>query len=221
VTFALRQEGVSFARRLTQRIAKSDSILGRLDSQEVAVYWLRTGGRDEDQFKRTVMDLRSELVINSGFAGAVRTLLEPGDFVLAENFSSPEFLKRIETNRLFEAKGRFVTVDSVADAAAKMRISSERNVLALDMESALVAAVCRELSVPFVSARMISDRYDEGIPRVFLGKGIGQMKDISDAIGFAIRMMVLRRRLADRLAALIHAAKGLGSDLDGAKIRAD
>jgi nucleoside phosphorylase len=207
VTFALRQEGVSFERRLTQRITKSGSILGRLDSQEVAVYWLGTGARDEDQFKSILTDLRSELVINSGFAGAVRTLLEPGDFVLAENFSSPELLKRLETDRVFEARGRFVCVDAVADSTAKMRISSEGNVIALDMESARVAALCRKLSVPFVGARMISDRYDEGIPGVFLGKGIRQMKDISDAIAFASRMIVLRRRLADRLAALIHAVK--------------
>jgi hypothetical protein len=52
---------------------------------------------------------------------------------------------------------------------------------------------------------MISDRYDEGIPGVFLGKRIRQMKDISAAIAFASRMIVLRRRLADRLADLIHA----------------
>jgi hypothetical protein len=57
--------------------------------------------------------------------------------------------------------------------------------------------------VPIVSARMISDRYDEGIPHVFLGKGIRQMKDLSDAIAFASRMIELRRRLADRLTELI------------------
>ena len=50
---------------------------------------------------------------------------------------------------------------------------------------------------------MISDRYDEGIPHVFLGKGIRQMKDLSDAIAFASRMIELRRRLADRLTELI------------------
>jgi len=205
VTFALRQEGVSFERRLTQRIVHPYSVLGRLDSQEVALYWLGTGVRDEAQFKSVLADLRSELVINSGFAGAVRTLLEPGDFVLAENFSSPELLKRFETDPLFEARGRFVCVDAIADSAAKMRINSQGNTIALDMESARVAAVCRKLSVPLLSARMISDRHDEGIPGVFLGKGVRQLKDIAEAIAFASRMIVLRRRLAARLIQLIRA----------------
>jgi nucleoside phosphorylase len=205
VTFALRQEGVSFERRLTQRIVHPYSVLGRLGSQEVALYWLGTGVRDEAQFKSVLADLRSELVINSGFAGAVRTLLEPGDFVLAENFSSPELLKRFETDPLFEARGRFVCVDAIADSAAKMRINSQGNTIALDMESARVAAVCRTLSVPWLSARMISDRHDEGIPGVFLGKGVRQLKDIAEAIAFASRMIVLRRRLAARLVELIRA----------------
>ena len=113
VTFALRQEGASFERRLTQRTAKSGLVRGHLESQEIAVYWLGTGVRDEDQFKSTLTDLRSDLVINSGFAGAVRSLLEPGDFVLAENFSSPELLKRLEKDRVFETRGRFVCVDAV------------------------------------------------------------------------------------------------------------
>jgi nucleoside phosphorylase len=215
VTFALRQEGVSFERKLNHRIAKSGSVLGRLGSAEVAVSWLGTGVPDEDRFKSTLTDLHSELVINSGFAGGVRTLLEPGDFVLAENFTSPELLKRLETGRVFEARGRFVCVDTVADSAAKMLINSEGNVIALDMESARVAAICRKLSVLFLSARMISDRYDERIPGVFLGKGIRQMKDISDAIAFASRMIVLRRRLADRLAELVsEIGSDLGSDLN-------
>ncbi len=205
VTFALRQEGASFERRLTQRTAKSGLVRGHLESQEIAVYWLGTGVRDEDQFKNTLTDLRSDLVINSGFAGAVRSLLEPGDFVLAENFSSPELLKRLEKDRVFEMRGKFVCVDAVSDSAAKMRINSAGNIIALDMESARVAAVCRKLSAPLVSARMISDRHDEGIPGVFVGKRIRQMKDISDAIAFASRMIALRRRLADRLVELIQA----------------
>jgi nucleoside phosphorylase len=203
VSFALRQEGISFERRLTQRFTKFGSVLGRLDAQDVAVYWLGIGVRDEDRFKSTLRDLRPELVINSGFAGAVRTLLEPGDFVLGENFTSPELLQRLETVRVFEARGRLVCVEAIADVATKTRINSEGNVLATDMESARIAAVCRKLAVPVVSARMISDRYDEEIPRVFLGKGIRQMEDLSDAVAFASRMIELRHRLADRLTELI------------------
>jgi hypothetical protein len=58
-----------------------------------------------------------------------------------------------------------------------------------------------------ISARMVSDRYDERIPAVFLGKGIRRVRDISEAIAFAIRMLGLRRRLAARLVELIRAVE--------------
>ena len=43
----------------------------------------------------------------------------------------------------------------------------------------------------------------ERIPEIFLGKRIRMTKDISDAIWFASRMLVLRQKLADRLVELI------------------
>ena len=205
VTFALRQEGISFERRLTQRTAKSGLVLGRLDSQEVAICWLGVGVRQEAEFKRILSESHFELVINSGFAGAVRTLLDPGDFVLAKNFSSPELSHRLESDHVFEASGNFLSVDSVADFATKTLASSEGSSIALDMESARVAAVCRDLAVPLVSARMISDRSNEEIPGVFLGQGIRRLKDIPEAVAFAGRMIVLRRRLADKLVELVRA----------------
>jgi nucleoside phosphorylase len=207
VTFAFRQEGMSFQKRLTQPIAKSGLCLGRLNSQEVAVCWLGAGLRDVDLFKSILSGQRPELVINSGFAGAVRTLLEPGDFVLADNFSSPDLLKRLEAKPLFEARGKFLCVDTVADSATKTQINSAGDVFAVDMESARVDAVCRKLAVPLITARMISDRYDEEIPGLFLGKGIRRIQEISDAIAFANRMLALRRKLADRLQELIQAVK--------------
>jgi nucleoside phosphorylase len=205
VTFALRQEGVSFERRLRQRNAKSDLVLGFLDSQEIAIFWLGTGVRRQVQFVRALSDGYFDLVINSGFAGAVQKVLEPGDFVFCENFSSPEWLGRLKANALFEASGPFVSVDTIAGSAAKTRIAGDGNIIALDMESAQVAAVCRKLSIPLISARMISDRSDEEIPSIFLGKGIRRLRDVSEAIAFAGRMIVLRRRLADRLVELIRA----------------
>jgi nucleoside phosphorylase len=203
VTFALRQEGVSFERRLSQRTPKFGSVLGRLGSQQVVVLWLGIGARNQERFKSILTDFRPELVINSGFAGAVRTLLEPGDFVLAENYSSAELVKRLDERCPFAARGPFASVDTVADSAMKTRFNLEGNILAVEMESASVAEVCRKVSVPLLSAKMISDRHDEEIPRIFLGKGFRQKKDIMDAIAFASRMIILRRNLADRVVELI------------------
>ena len=203
VTFALRHEGLSFERRLTRRVVKHGLTMGQLGARQVVVFPLGVGVRNKEGFRSAAGELHAELVINSGFAGAVRTLLEPGDFVLANNFSSPELSIRLLHTRLFEAQGRFASVNEVADAAIKERINLQGNVVAVDMESAQMAALCADLSVPYVSAKMISDRYNEGIPDLFLGKAARQIKDITDAIWFARRMLVLRHDLADRLVALI------------------
>ena len=130
--------------------------------------------------------------------------LNPGDFVLAENYSSAELVKRLEMSDAFlQARGQFACVDAVADSAAKMRLNAQGNILAVEMESAPVAEVCRKLSVPLLSAKMISDRYDEEIPGVFLGKGIRQTRDLLEAIAFASRMIMLRGNLADRVVELV------------------
>ena len=92
--------------------------------------------------------------------------------------------------------------------AAKARLNSRGNIVAVDMESAKVAALCGELAVSCISAKMISDRYDERIPEILLGKRIMSMTGITDAIWFAGRMLALRQRLADRLMELIRFMAG-------------
>lgn len=208
ITFALPQEGISFERKLGRRNVEHGLTRGRLGDNEIAVFRLGLGVREEDGFKRAVRELKSELVINSGFAGAVRSLLEPGDFVFAENCSSPQFSNRLGISHLFVAKGSFAFVNEIADPAAKARLNSTGKIVALDMESAKVAALCGELAVSCISAKMISDRYDERIPEIFLGQRIRSMRGISDAIWFAGRMLALRRRLADRLVELISVMTG-------------
>jgi nucleoside phosphorylase len=208
VTFALRHEGVSFERRLTGRAVKHGLTVGQLGCRQVAVFPLGVGVRNKEGFRSVVGELNPEFVVNSGFAGAVRTLLEPGDFVLANNFSSPELSTRLFTTGLFEAQGRFASVDEVADAAIKGRINLEGNVVAVDMESAQMATLCADLAVPYLSAKMISDRYDECIPDLFLGRAARRIKDLTDAIWFASRMLMLRSNLADRLVALIRSLSG-------------
>jgi len=208
VTFALRPEGLSFERKLTRRAIKHGLTVGQLGGREIAVFPLGVGVRNKEGFRSAVGELNPEFVVNSGFAGAVRTLLEPGDFVLASDCSTPELSTRLLTNGLFEAQGRFASVDEVADAAIKERINLQGDVVAVDMESAQMAALCADLAVPCLSAKMISDRYDESIPDLFLGRAARRIEDLTGAIWFASRMLVLRSNLADRLVALIRSLSG-------------
>ena len=219
VTFALRQEGLSFERKLTRRAVKHGLTVGQLGGREIAVFPLGVGVRNKEGFRSAVGELNPEFVVNSGFAGAVRTLLEPGDFVLASDCSTPELSTRLLTNGLFEAQGRFASVDEVADAAIKKRINLQGNVVAVDMESAQMAALCADLAVPCLSAKMISDRYDESIPDLFLGRAARRIEDLTDAIWFASRMLVLRSNLADRLVVLIRSLSGENQEFRSSGVR--
>ncbi|MBV8639883.1 MAG: hypothetical protein JO070_00755 [Verrucomicrobia bacterium] len=219
VTFALRPEGLSFERKLTRRAIKHGLTVGQLGGREIAVFPLGVGVRNKEGFRSAVGELNPEFVVNSGFAGAVRTLLEPGDFVLASDCSTPELSTRLLTNGLFEAQGRFASVDEVADAAIKERINLQGDVVAVDMESAQMAALCADLAVPCLSAKMISDRYDESIPDLFLGRAARRIEDLTDAIWFASRMLVLRSNLADRLVVLIRSLSGENQEFRSSGVR--
>jgi nucleoside phosphorylase len=203
VTFALLEEGYPFVRKLIRRSRKEGVIFGGLRNIEVAVCCLGIGLENSDRFSRVVSDLQPRLVINSGFAGAVLSLLKAGDFVLAKNFSSLE--PSAGFRGLFSASGDFLTVSEIAGPEMKSRLQINENVLAIDMESARVARVCRQISIPLLTARMISDRSDEALPVVFTGKRIRGAHDIFHAIRFAVRMLILRQKLAARLERLIEA----------------
>jgi len=208
VTFALAQEGYSFARRLKQRAVKKRLVLGQLGTREIAVCWLGIGAKNIDLFASAVSELQPRLIIHSGFAGGVRSLLEAGDFVLAKNCSSPEILERVRASHLFSAIGRLASVSAIAGPETKARLRLLGDVLAIDMESEQAAAACRKFSVPFLTARMISDRSDEGVPRMFAGGNLRGPGDVFHAIHFAGRMLVLRERLATRLSQLIEELEG-------------
>ena len=211
VTFALPQEGYPFARRLKRRTVRKRLVLGWLGTREIAVCWLGIGAKNTDLFRTAVSELQPHLMIHSGFAGGIRSLLEAGDFVLAKNYSSPEILERVGTSPLFSAIGRFASVSAIAGPETKARLRLEGDVLAIDMESERVTAVCRKIPVPFLTARMISDRSDEAVPRIFVGGKLRAPGDVFQAIHFAGRMLLLRERLATRLSQLIEFLDGLES----------
>jgi nucleoside phosphorylase len=203
VTFALRQEGYPFARNLRQRTVKNGLILGLLGGRETAVCWLGIGVEKPSLFARLVAESRPQLVINSGFAGGVRSLLEPGDFVLATNYSSQELIEKLLTSELFSARGKLISVKRIASSETKTQLSQDSKVLAIDMESERMTAICRNMSIPYLTARMISDRWDEAIPALFADGKLRGPSDLLHAIHFARRMLVLRERLAARLRRLI------------------
>jgi nucleoside phosphorylase len=173
--------------------------------QEVSLSFVGVGARHIAELERSIELTKPRMVISSGFAGATRSLLEPGDFVLATNYTDADIAESLSRQKVFDAAGPFVQVQQVASASAKWSLNHSPGALAVDMESAEIANLCRRTGLPLVTARMISDAMDEAIPAIFSKRRFSGLKDLGDAAVFAARMLRLTGKLADRLEALVRA----------------
>jgi nucleoside phosphorylase len=210
VTFALRQEGAVFENRIRQKRIFNGMTSGISNGQRISVYWLGVGFSNPARFEKAIAELKPNLILNSGFAGAVDPALRHGDFLLAENATSPQLNERYSRSPIFDACGILREVTAVIDSAGKARLRDEGHVLAADMESDRVASICRVTGVPFLTARMVSDRFDEAVPGLFIGRGIRHANDLLDAMRFARRMLRLRKSLAEKLEELILDSRHMG-----------
>lgn len=105
-------------------------------------------------------------VIMIGIAGGVGPTIEIGDLVVPEvvlnGMTGVEL--RPEPFGTIEPRGTLHTSDEfVQDPARLAALHDERGVVALDMETAAVGAVCEERGVPWSVFRGISDHV-EGLP---------------------------------------------------------
>jgi nucleoside phosphorylase len=202
IVFALSAEARVFLKRLGRRRAQETFFDGMLGGTRVGICFVGIRARAIADFEKAVQRLKPTLVINSGFAGATRALLEPGDFLIASNYTTAHM--ELPVGRLFDAIGPFCSVGQVCGSADKQRLGEFS--VAVDMESKAIASMCERYQVPLITARMISDGRDESIPSIFVGGKLRSVREAIKAGRFALRMLRLTRLLADRLTELIHGA---------------
>lgn len=210
VTFALPAEGEPFVRRLRRRVKSGSSLRGELHGQPVGVVYVGIGLKQHDTLEHYLKEWKPHLVICSGFAGSLRSLVRPGDFLIARNFST------IESAQLYlnqaDAAGEFLNVTTVTSAATKAELTVSGSFLAIDMESAGVSRICAAHGVPVLVARMVSDAVNEEIPGLFLGRTPHHLREMVEVARFVVRMLSLRPRLASRLSELIRQFASAGSN---------
>jgi nucleoside phosphorylase len=208
VTFALAEEGRVFQKRLRNRRRRDGVVCGRLSGVDVGICCLGICASERAHFETAAGRFEPSLVLSSGFAGSTRALIMPGDFVLSENFSDLEIVTKIKKNYLIDASGAFCSVSGVAGPEEKLRLNRLGNSVAVDMESAIVAEICRSAGTPLVTVRMISDALTERVPEIFLGGRTMRLAEWIEAAKFAGRMLKLTGRLADRLEDLLRFLHG-------------
>ena len=107
--------------------------------------------------KAVIASLQPQVVISTGFAGALQADLAVGDIV------TPACVVEAATGRRYQAfrgHGTVVSSPRVAGAAEKRALARLYDAQAVDMEAAAVAKVAQEHGVRFMAVKAITDPLD-------------------------------------------------------------
>ena len=179
LTFALPDESRAFVAGLENRVALGTGdgllpvVLGRCAGQEVVV--IHTGVGEVPVYRARLAQflavgqqgVKPRLLISSGYAGGLQAGKEVGHLILGANVSQPELLAK--TRGLLAARivhtGTLTTHSAAVETvSAKQALGAETGAIAVDMETAWIAAVCAGAEVPMLSLRVISDAVDQDFP---------------------------------------------------------
>jgi adenosylhomocysteine nucleosidase len=226
VTFALPAESSEFLKRLTNK-SQSDRnglsiVRGNIDDRQVEMTHTGVGKKAcKERLQKFLADQEFDLLISSGFAGAVTDEFEVGDLLLAKNFSTIELNKsRVSFSELGIRTADLVTLPHLIDSTdERNRIAHASGAEAVDMETEFIARGCAEHGIPLLSLRGISDTPREPFPvapdilfnlekqrtdmaalATFLVAHPGRIPRL---IQFATRIARVRKSLASALATVI------------------
>jgi adenosylhomocysteine nucleosidase len=189
VFYAFAREIGPFKRRIKNRAAFADGGLSgfRADiaGKQYTVAGHGIGIRRAGEMARRAFEMipAPEMVIATGVAGALSSGLKPGDLVLAhrviqlsENGENARHILTIDREHL-EDIGRSLTIAglkystgalmtvprALATAAEKKHAKVNTGAIAVDMETAAIAAEAHARGIPFVAIRAVLDTADEDV----------------------------------------------------------
>jgi adenosylhomocysteine nucleosidase len=168
VAFALPAESRDFIRRIGGRASEAGAIAG--SNGRTAIEVLHTGvgcAAAERRLRKYLEHSTPDFVIAAGFAGATIPGCSIGDLILASNRSDPTLLASAEKSlaRFKARKGNLYTGSEMIDSAAeRAELWSREQAIAVDMETATIAAICRENNLRLLSLRVLSDTPEKPFP---------------------------------------------------------
>jgi len=171
VTFALPAESSAFLRRLRNksRVHRSgiEAIRGDIDGRYVEVLHTGVGEKIcQQRVGKFLQDQQFEILISTGFAGALNDELQIGDLLLARNFSTVELnIRSSSFSRLPIRPANLLTVHALIDSSdERYRIARTSDAAAVDMETEFIAHACAAHGVPLLSLRVITDTPHDPFP---------------------------------------------------------
>lgn len=138
-----------------------------------------------------LLDTKINHLVSWGTAGAISSDLKSGDVILPDtimnntnkNYMCDEkwrhnVLTKLEQSHLNVFSGTIYSADSVISPDDKRRIRGQTQAIAVDMESATIASIANQSSIPFIAIRTIVDESTMYIPASILNNidDYGQVK---------------------------------------------
>jgi adenosylhomocysteine nucleosidase len=177
--------------------------------------------------------LSADLVIATGLAGALSEELRPGDLVLADRLildgedaesarrtiaippaDLARFQTALETRRLAFTTGTILTAARILkDGAGKRDARTRTGALAVDMESAAIAAEAYRCGLRFACVRAVLDTVDEEIVGAELAGPDGEVRPLA-AASFVLRNPAAVVGLARMMRSLNRATAALATALE-------
>jgi adenosylhomocysteine nucleosidase len=163
VTFALSAESSEFLRGLRNQ-SRTDrnciqTIRGTIDDRAIEV--LHTGVGEKvcrQRVPKFLEDQQFELLISTGFAGALNDELQVGDLLVAKNFSTVDLNERRYFSRLPIHLANLLTAPTSIDFSdGRSEIARTPGAAAVDMETEFIARACAARGIPLLSLRVITD----------------------------------------------------------------
>jgi adenosylhomocysteine nucleosidase len=239
IFYAFAREAAAFKRRLENRAALGieglQGFRGRLGAVEIIGVATGLGiRRAADTARRAMQSLSPpDFVIATGLAGALSDELRPGDLVLADRLvldaedaesaqrtiaippaDLARFRAALETDRLAFSTGSILTAARILkDGAAKRGAGARTGALAVDMESAAIAAEAHRLGLRFACVRAVLDTVDEEIVGAELAGPDGEVRPFA-AASFVLRNPAALVGLARMMRSLNRATAALAAALE-------
>jgi adenosylhomocysteine nucleosidase len=147
---------------------------GTLGGKGVIVVRCGVGRSSAARAAQAVLDgHRPAWLISAGFAGALSPSLGRGEILVADHVIDREQHHAVDLTAIPHELlagpavrvGTLLTADRIiATAEEKKSLGAQFGALAVDMETAAVAEVCRRAAARFLAVRIISDAVDESLP---------------------------------------------------------
>ena len=231
VTFALPAESSEFLSRLKDK-SRADRngirvIRGKIDDRDIEI--LHTGVGEKvcrQRVEKFLQDHQFDLLITTGFAGALNDELQPGDLLLAKNFSTIDLNERgLSCSSLPIHVADLLTVSALIDSSnERNKISRASNAAAVDMETEFIARACATHGIPLLSLRVITDTPTQPFPAppsvlfdiqqqrthiaVLTKFFLADPRRIPGLLQFARRISRARKTLANALVSIVRSQVG-------------